>query len=115
MVTGSKVEAFQGVEAIGNMAPKTLWRLSSQKKPTIDRKEGKNYDSDNPFLKSESGICSLCISAVSAAKEQILFRYFQTFFLIFFVTLSNYGIVQERSFQGERLITINSCQALHLP
>ena len=83
MVTGSNVEVFQGVEAIGNMAPKTLWRLSSQKKPTIDRKEGKNYDSDNPFLKSESGICSLCISVVSAAKEQILFNYFQTFFCYF--------------------------------
>lgn len=95
MVKGSNVEALQGVEAMGNMAPKTLWRQSSQKKPTIDRKEGKNYDSDNPFLKSESGICSLCISAVSAAKEQILFRYFQTFFVIFFELFSNVGIIEE--------------------
>ena len=115
MITGSNVEAFQGVEATGNIASKTLWRQSSQRNPTIDRKEGKNYDSDNTFLRSESGICLLCISAVSTAKEQILFRYFQTFFVIFFVMLSNYGIVQERSFQGERLITINSYQALHLP
>ena len=61
-----------------------------------------NCDSDNPFLRRESGICSHCISAVSAAKYKILFRHFQTFF----VTLSTYGIVQERSFQGARLITI---------
>ena len=83
MVTGSNVEAFQGEEAKGNMEPKTgdSPLRKAQKAPTIDRKEGMNCDSDNLFLRSDSGICSHCISAVSAAKYQILLRYFQTFLL----------------------------------
>ena len=64
---------------------------------------------------------------VKAASVHFAFRLFRQrnskfssviskhFFVIFFAILSNYGIVQERLFQGGRLITINSFEALHLP
>ena len=57
------------------------------------------------FFSSESDICSLL-------HLQKLFRYFQAFSAISLGKFSDYGIVQERSPERKRLITINSYQAL---
>ena len=38
-----------------------IWRQSSQKAPTIDRKRGKNFDSDSPFLSSETTSVHFCV------------------------------------------------------
>ena len=38
-----------------------IWRQSSQKALTVDRKWRKNFDSDNPFLSSEATSVHFCI------------------------------------------------------
>ena len=58
------------------------------------------------FLTSESNIRSLLNFGCFSSEITNCLHYVQTFSGIFFGTISNYGIVQEQSFKGERLITI---------
>ena len=75
-------EAFQGVEATaGDMAQKPGDNLNFQKAPTIDRKVGKN---------SESDIWRLIFWTVSAANNNlssVIFKHFPLFSLIRFLML----------------------------
>ena len=68
-------EIFQGVEAIGNIAPKTGKILS---------------ESTNNQQKKRKELWQ---------QQQSLFHYFQTFPVIFFGSFPNYGIAQERSLE----------------
>ena len=72
--------------------------------PTIDRKGGKNFDIDNPFLSSESDICSLLYLADFRLRNNKLSSVISKHFI--FGTFSNDGIVQERSIEEDRLIAI---------
>ena len=75
-----------------------IWWQSSRKDnwQTIDRKGGKNFDCDNPFLSSESDICSLlhfgCFSSEKNKLSSVISKHFWIFSLEFFC-----GIVQEWS------------------
>ena len=80
-------EAFQGVEAIGNIALKTGKILS---------------ESTNNQQKKRKELWQ---------QQQTLFHYFQTFPVIFFGLFPNYSIARERSLERQIL---NSVQVLYL-
>ena len=97
-------EALQGVQATGNMALKTV-NNPLGKYWQIDRKGGKKCDSISSFLHFG------CLSSKILNKlPSVISKHL----IIFFGVFSNYGIVQEQSLKGERLIETNSFQVLSL-
>ena len=89
-------DALQGVEATGDVAPKTvtMYFLSV-------------FESDICFFNN--------ILAFLAANEQSLSCYLQTFCVIVFDLFSNVCFIGKRSLQGGRLIATNFLQDLYLP
>ena len=68
---------------------------------TIDRKGGKNFNCDNPFLSSESDICSLlhfgCFSSEKNKLSSVISKCFWIFSLEFFLVLFKNGPKGETS------------------
>ena len=86
-------EAFEREEVTGDMALKSGGNPLGK---TIDRKGGRNCDCDNPFLSSESDICSLlhfgCFSSEKNKLSSVISKHFWIFSFEFFS-----GVVQEWS------------------
>lgn len=82
-----------------------IWRQSSQKALTVDRKQRKNFDGDNPFLSSEGHLFTFAFCWQRNNKlASIISKQFCLFSLEFFLIMVLFKNVPK----GVKLITSTS-------